>query len=195
MPHWRRRGGGVPLAQGVPSRTSTGKGDPEEVEEFAKCQEAPREQKVAGCHGQKDWSSETRADAFDGAKAGLAKEMARATGGFGPREFGCEAPRRKRGRIESRCRDLREMMRNMDKADQKQLHQATAESQRIQPLFASVDQDLRKAQQKKAEPNAKVVEILYQREKEEQRAKNEESEEKFIGSEVEDAEKELHYTK
>ena len=36
-------------------------------------------QKVAINQGQQDWSSQTRAGAFDGAKAGLAKEIARAT--------------------------------------------------------------------------------------------------------------------
>ncbi len=50
-------------------------------------------------------------------------------------------------------------------------------------------------QQKKAELDAKVVQIFYQREKEEQRAKNEEFEAKFIGLDVEDGEKELHQVK
>ena len=51
--------------------------------------------------------------------------------------------------LKSRSPNLKEMMRNMDKADQEQLHQATAESQRIQQLFASVDQELRKGRSRR----------------------------------------------
>ena len=98
--------------------------------------------------------------------------------------------------LKSRSPNLKEMMRNMDKADQEQLHQATAESQRIQQLFASVDQELRKGRSRRRQNSMqRWCRSFYQREKEEQRAKNEEFEAKFIGLDVEDGEKELHQVK
>jgi len=97
--------------------------------------------------------------------------------------------------LKSRSHDLQEMMKNMQLADKKQLKQATAESHRIQKMFASVDQELQKARAKKAQLDAKVAQVAYERKKEEQRAKNEESEAKTIGAEVDQAENELHQVK
>eukprot|EP00913_Durusdinium_trenchii_P022414 g21053.t1 len=43
--------------------------------------------------------------------------------------------------LKTRGKDLEQLMRNMDQADEKQLCQATDESKRVQSFFASMDQD------------------------------------------------------
>ncbi|CAE7769970.1 COMT, partial [Symbiodinium pilosum] len=97
--------------------------------------------------------------------------------------------------LKERSQNLEEMMANMDQADALQVQKATQESERIQSFFASMNKEIEKAKDKKADLDARIAQLNVQKYKEEKRAKNQEQEARSVAMEVEQATSELQSVK